>query len=55
MQKQFELLFIDGEWRRGNSEETFENIDPYTGETLLTIQGANEADVDEAYKAAARA
>lgn len=55
MQKQFDLLYINGEWRKGNSEDTFDNTNPYTGETLLTIQGANEEDLDEAYQAAARA
>ncbi len=55
MQKQFDLLYINGEWRKGNSEDTFDNINPYTGETLLTIQGANEEDLDEAYQATARA
>ena len=53
MVKQFEKQFIGGEWKLGNDvEHVNEDKNPYTQETLLKIQGANTADVDEAYQAA---
>ena len=56
MVKQFEKQFIGGEWKLGNDvEHVNEDKNPYTQETLLKIQGANTADVDEAYQAARKA
>lgn len=56
MQKQFDKQFISGKWRQGNdSEHVNEDKNPYTQETILTIQGANTEDVDEAYQAAQKA
>jgi len=47
--------FIGGEWRTGRSNRILEDRNPYTGELILTIQGASREDLDDAYKAAARA
>lgn len=53
MEKQFENQFIGGEWKVGNDlEHVNEDKNPYTQETILSIQGANTEDVDEAYRAA---
>lgn len=50
MEKQFENQFIGGEWKVGNDlEHVNEDKNPYTQETILSIQGANTVDVDEAY------
>ncbi|WP_050615072.1 aldehyde dehydrogenase family protein [Bacillus testis] len=48
-------LYINGEWRKGNGERTISDTNPYTGEDLATISTANKEDLDEAYHAAARA
>lgn len=56
MEKQFENQFIGGEWKVGNDlEHVNEDKNPYTQETILSIQGANTEDVDEAYRAAQKA
>ncbi|MCW5625124.1 MAG: aldehyde dehydrogenase family protein [Burkholderiales bacterium] len=47
--------FIGGEWRRGRSSRTLQDVDPYTGEMLLEMSGASVDDVDDAYAAAAAA
>lgn len=44
--------FIGGLWRNGNSDKAIEDYNPFTGEHLLTIQGANKQDLDDAYHAA---
>lgn len=44
--------FINGEWKEGSSKKTIENINPYTGEELFTIQSASKEDLDQAYEAA---
>ncbi|MGX5789615.1 aldehyde dehydrogenase family protein [Staphylococcus equorum] len=45
-------LFINGEFVKGNSNETLEVKNPATGETLSHITKANEKDVDKAVAAA---
>ncbi|GCF92940.1 aldehyde dehydrogenase [Enterococcus florum] len=56
MENQFDKQFIGGHWKTGkDSEHVNENKNPYTQETILTIQGASTEDVDEAYQAAERA
>ncbi|MCD7034779.1 aldehyde dehydrogenase family protein [Metabacillus sp. GX 13764] len=55
MNTQFEHIFINGEWRKGSSEKTIKNINPYTEEEILTIQSANEDDLNEAYEQAKQA
>lgn len=51
----FTRQFINGQWREGASTSTISNYNPYTGEELMTIQGANQADLDDAYLAAQQA
>ncbi|MFD2923260.1 aldehyde dehydrogenase family protein [Halobacillus naozhouensis] len=48
----FTRQYIKGEWRTGASEQTVENINPYTHHTIASIPSANEEDLDDAYKAA---
>lgn len=45
-------LFIGGEWADADSGETFETVNPATGEVLTTVALAGEADVDRAVGAA---
>ena len=44
--------YIGGEWTAGESEETFESINPATGETLGEFRRATEAEVERAVEAA---
>jgi (Z)-2-((N-methylformamido)methylene)-5-hydroxybutyrolactone dehydrogenase len=48
-------MYIDGEWVQARSGETFETVDPYTGETWAIVPRAAAVDVDRAVKAARRA
>ncbi|GAE28051.1 aldehyde dehydrogenase [Halalkalibacter wakoensis JCM 9140] len=45
-------MYIDGTWREGTSDKTFQNDNPYSGEIISEIKLASKADVDEAYEAA---
>jgi acyl-CoA reductase-like NAD-dependent aldehyde dehydrogenase len=58
-QLQFEVkprkMFIGGEWRDARSGETFETINPATGEPTTHIAKAGEEDVDLAVQAARKA
>lgn len=48
--------FIAGQWRLGqDSSHTIVDTDPYTGNKLTEIPGANQADVDQAYETAQKA
>ncbi|MFS0781873.1 aldehyde dehydrogenase family protein [Bacillus sp. 1P06AnD] len=47
-------LYINGEWRKGNGERAISDVNPFNGKHLATITTANPADIDEAYKAAER-
>ena len=51
----FESMPIAGEWRAGRAGKTAEDVDPYTGETLLEIPLADADDLDEAYRGAKEA
>ena len=51
--KGFDLMPIAGTWRQGRSSKRIEDVDPYRGETLLTLAAASTEDVDEAYRKAA--
>jgi aldehyde dehydrogenase (NAD+) len=51
----FDQMPIAGRWRTGRSENTQDDLDPYTGETILSIRGADADDLDEAYRGAATA
>jgi aldehyde dehydrogenase (NAD+) len=44
--------YIDGEWRTGPSDDTFESVNPATGETLGEFSRGTETDVREATAAA---
>ncbi|MDY6949271.1 MAG: aldehyde dehydrogenase family protein, partial [Pseudomonadota bacterium] len=46
---------IDGEWVAASSGDTFETIDPATGEVLARVARGTAADIDCAVKAARRA
>lgn len=50
-----DLQYVGGKWRAGRSGKPIDDLNPWTGDTLLTIHGANADDVDEAYRAAAAA
>lgn len=44
--------YIDGQWRTGRSTRKLDDIDPFTGNALLSISQASVEDVDAAYRAA---
>ncbi|TCN42456.1 aldehyde dehydrogenase (NAD+) [Rhodococcus sp. SMB37] len=48
----FDGQYIAGAWRPGRLGRTGVDTDPYSGTTLAEIALANEADLDEAYRAA---
>ena len=50
----FEAMPIGGEWRTGNSSFATVDLDPWSGETLLSIPSADASDVDEAFRTAKR-
>ncbi|SAK68064.1 betaine aldehyde dehydrogenase [Caballeronia fortuita] len=45
-------LYIGGEYVDATSGETFETLDPATGETLSRVQQASQADIDRAVRSA---
>ena len=47
-------LFIDGEWRDASSGESFDVVNPATGEVLATLSSANSDDAVAALDAAAK-
>ena len=47
--------YIDGEWRPGTGSWDLIDFDPYNGEKLAAITIATADEVDQAYRAAARA
>ena len=51
----FDSMLIAGKWRKGRSQHQVEDVDPYRGDVLISITGANADDIDEAYKKAAEA
>ncbi len=48
-------LLINGEWRDATAGKTFETINPADGSVITTVAEADEADVDEAVRAAREA
>jgi aldehyde dehydrogenase (NAD+) len=54
LQERYEL-FIDGAFRKPKSKKYFDTISPRDGKKLAEIALANDADVDAAYQAAAKA
>ena len=53
--KAYTKQFIDGKWLEGTGQSTLTNHDPFTGKELYTYRSASVKDVDDAYRAAARA
>lgn len=51
----FTKQFINGQWKDGSSAGVIKSYNPYSGEELLSIQAAGQADLDEAYLAAQQA
>ncbi|HEX3628007.1 MAG TPA: aldehyde dehydrogenase family protein [Verrucomicrobiae bacterium] len=51
----FDGQYIAGAWRPGGNGSKLPDIDPYSGEVLAEIVQANKSDLDEAYRAAAKA
>jgi len=49
------MLLIGGVWREGSSSTVYDNQNPYSGETLVSLKLANERDIDEAYRSAEQA
>ncbi|MCX2819963.1 aldehyde dehydrogenase family protein [Haladaptatus sp. F3-133] len=45
-------LYIGGNWAESASGETFETVDPTTGETLASVEAGNAEDIDRAVDAA---
>ena len=46
------MNFINGKYRTGSLEKTFNNISPVNGSLLSIVHESSEADVDDAVKAA---
>lgn len=51
----FEGQYINGAWRPGRSGKLMKDKDPFTGEVICEVVGADLADVEEAYETAAKA
>ncbi|WP_298451498.1 aldehyde dehydrogenase family protein [uncultured Marinobacter sp.] len=49
------LQLLAGEWREGSGDESRSVINPYSGETLLSIRSATSSDLDATYHKAAEA
>lgn len=47
--------YIGGEWKKGNSQKTYSNNNPFDNSELVTIQLASFDDMDSAYQSAASA
>ena len=55
LSQSFLKAFVNGEWVEAAGGQTFEVIDPGSGEKLATVASLQKADVDNAVDAAARA
>ena len=51
----FDRMLLNGRWTHGRSGKSVEDVDPYTNEVLLRIPLADQADLDDAFEAAAAA
>ncbi|SMO85897.1 aldehyde dehydrogenase family protein [Fodinibius sediminis] len=47
--------YIDGEWKEGNGNRSFDVLNPFTQKSIFPFQSASELDIDEAYTAAEEA
>ncbi|WP_248897064.1 aldehyde dehydrogenase family protein [Haloplanus halobius] len=52
---QWDVLYIDGEWRPADGDETIPVMDPSTRDQVARVPAGTEGDVDAAYEAAAEA
>lgn len=50
----FDQLPINGIWRHGKGSKVLHDLNPYNNDILVEIPHANQEDVDEAYRGAAR-
>ncbi|WP_373894636.1 aldehyde dehydrogenase family protein [Virgibacillus natechei] len=50
MVRDFSNLYISGEWRKGRSNRTIKDNNPYNEKTILEIQAGNSDDLNDAYK-----
>ena len=55
VQQNFTKQFINGQWKDGTSTSVIQSYNPYSGEELVSIRAASQADLDEAYFAAQQA
>ena len=51
----FDRMLLNGRWTHGRSGQSIEDVDPYTGDALLQFPLADQADLDDAFDAAAAA
>lgn len=51
----FTVMPIGRSWRAGSSDESRDDVNPWSGEVLISIQQATADDLDEAYAVAAEA
>ncbi len=51
----FDRLPVAGQWRHGRGGGVIADRDPFRDSVILEIPGVSVADLDEAYRAAARA
>ena len=49
----FDRILLNGRWTHGRGGESLEDVDPYTNDVLLRIPLAGQADLDDAFEAAA--
>ena len=54
-EQQHYQMYIDGEWTPAASGQTFESVNPATGEIWSTVPEASADDVDRAVRAAHKA
>tara|TARA_Y100001001_G_C7961077_1_gene292539 strand:- start:26 stop:457 length:432 start_codon:yes stop_codon:yes gene_type:complete len=50
-----DLQPLAGEWRKGSNDRCLQVTNPYTGKTLMSLQMANQQDMDEAFARAEQA
>lgn len=53
--RNFHLQQLAGEWREGSGQESRSVMNPYTGQTLVSIRSATADDLDATYQKAAEA
>lgn len=53
--RNFHLQLLAGEWCEGSGEESRPVVNPYSGETLVSIRSTTADDLDATYQKAAAA